>query len=107
MSEHTPTPYRLIGAGHIVGAKDPGWGSIAAVYGMNEAEGQATARFFVRACNSHANLLAALKALRHDYLRMLVDYGSHVRGDPDVLTLADDAIAKAEKCQSENDLEGS
>lgn len=40
-------------------------------------------------------LLEALEALRHEYLRMLVDYGSHVRGEPAVQALTDAAIRKA------------
>ena len=52
----------------------------------------------IEPCRLHAaapRLLEALEALRHEYLRILIDYGSHVRGTPEIQALADDAIAEA------------
>lgn len=59
--EHEPNCWRAIIAGPEF--------AIAQVSGETEAEALATARFFVRACNAHDELLSALKAFCEDHTK--------------------------------------
>lgn len=57
---HTPGPWHLLGTAGIAADTDPGWGSLATVWGKGP-ESEANAKFIVRAVNSHEALLEALE----------------------------------------------
>jgi hypothetical protein len=73
-ARHTPGPWRWGGAGrkgtfaersHVVDMGNPPSAPFAVCYGDRSIEeNRANAEFIVKACNSHASLLAALKAAR-------------------------------------------
>ena len=95
MTQHTKTPWESHN-GEITTRQENGrsYRRIAAVqdYGLGSLPevDEANAEFIVRACNSHGDLLAALKQLRS--INPMSDY-NELR---DARTVADEAIAKAE-----------
>ena len=104
MSEHTPTPWKAEqGAGkqwNLVPHYDEydrrAVATFIPVSGEPRMDAEANARFAERACNSHDDLLAALKAMCELWKRA---YPSPKRGlstYPPEYETADDAIAKAE-----------
>jgi hypothetical protein len=97
---HTPTPWKVftspdgllvVGIGTLEGEGvcDAGFG----VWRWNDGEGIANAHFIVRAVNSHADMLAALKAIIP-----LIDVAGYTdRRDEEAIRQARAAIAKAEQ----------
>ena len=64
MSEHTPTPWKYDILDDDNFGISAGWTDIATVYNRDDSPtDKANAEFIVRACNSHGDLLAALKAI--------------------------------------------
>lgn len=109
-TEHTPTPWKvftspdglkLVGIGSVEGEGicDAGFG----VWRWNDAEGVQNADLIVRAVNSHADMLAALKSVRQE---LWVDYCLE-KGRTDIapdefnarphIRIIDTAVAKAER----------
>lgn len=91
MSNHTPTPWTLIDNGKYLEIKVPWDGRVVAnkfspsvvdmiAYEGNDGiNGRANAEFIVRACNSHAQLVEALKSA----LAVIDDYLNYEHnGDP-------------------------
>jgi hypothetical protein len=97
---HTPTPWKVIGGTIILsGDERKRWiGEVppsASDFGDFE-EDRANARFIVIACNTHDELLVALKNLTQACWQadMDGDLSEHIDGS--LLNAADSAIAKAE-----------
>lgn len=90
-SKHTPTPWRK--AGQFATVQAPGRACICDCGSRSDLTAQANAEFIARACNSHADLLAALEEI------IWITESQH--GEdwdtalPDALNIARAAIAKA------------
>lgn len=64
-AQHTATPFRVDSEGCIVSCATGA--QIAHIIKPGSAEGKANGEFFVRACNAHADLLDACKAVDADF----------------------------------------
>lgn len=86
-SQHTPTPWKVIGREEIWGATEKLIADMShSAYGDGQAI-EANATFIVRAVNSHQELLE----LAHIILRL-----SFQRGNTELMRRCKEAIAKAE-----------
>lgn len=102
-SAHSPLPWRAVNAAEGVGNA---WGvesATGAIVVDHDFVGETNARFIAAACNSHHDLLAALKGLRSEHPRCrTVTYqivGGTLPADErcELCKAADAAIAKAER----------
>ena len=97
--KHTPLPWRV----ETKAITHPDIGDVAVVYMINNAdesvyEQEANAKFIVRACNSHYELLEACKEA-YELVKNECeahDKGDISRGDFTLLEELEDVIAKAE-----------
>lgn len=100
-AQHTPLPWRTntIIEGRAI-AIEAGRNThicqVAKDALLSHDETNANAAFIVRACNSHYELLGALKDIRSRFASCIAQGNGEIAGDKEALARADSAIAKAE-----------
>lgn len=89
---HTPTPWLLEDGTLRAAGEETRLVADVAIYGRLSDEGKANAAFIVRACNSHNDLVAALRAIQEIENK---EYGPDWEEIEQARQIATDALAKA------------